>query len=401
MNKTIIINNNNEVNNVPINVMTTESLIGNIGGNSVKANQKIHAGVDAGNGYFKYYFQNFTNINPETNKVITERGFFESVLDIDTNRASGDVSEGDVVFINGHACKINSGKRVGERREAFTKQNEYTRANFYYALLQMYISAMRSGKGIINDFYVALGTTTDIFKDEEEREEYRQYMLGNIDYDIYGKEPLNGKITFRYYNEDRHDFSDATINIKELIIQPEGTTSLLDLDVKEVGFSFDKKTIILDLGSQTSHVITYNKRTAGYKIDPNREGGYIHLIERLIRPLSKKALTQFSYEDAEVEFKRRNDKEFKAVIDKAVEKYIKEVVVSELEKANVQYGRDQIVVTGGTSVKIREDLEKYFLKHHKTQLMFVKDGFYANAKGLLMNLNRELKNQEQARKVAK
>lgn len=358
---------------------------------------KVHAGIDAGNGYFKYFFQ---EIRGEESK--TQKGFFESVLDIDATKNTGDIGDTDVVFINGHACKINSGKRVGERDEAFTKQNEYTRANFYFSLLRIYLQTMENGEEYINDFYVSLGTTTDIFRDDEEKEEYKQYMLGNIDYDMYGDEPLNGKITFRYWNKKREDYSNATINIKELMVQAEGTASLMDLDTKENEFDFDKKTIILDLGTQTLHAIPYIKRTAIYSnAEPNRKGGYIELIRMLQRPLSKKALTQFSYQEAEVEFKRRNDKEFKAEIDKAVEKYIKEVVVAGLEEVNTQFGRDQIVVTGGTSVAIKSDLEKYFAKNYKTKLMFVRDGFYATAKGLLVILNRELKKKNEMERAVR
>lgn len=360
-----------------------------------RGKSKIHAGIDAGNGYFKYFFQTFRG-----EESTTQKGFFESVIDIDATKNTGDIGDTDVVFINGHACKINSGKRIGERREAFTKQNEYTRANFYFSLLTIYLQSMSEGEEYTNDFYVALGTTTDIFKDDDEREEYKEYMLGNIDYEMYGDKPLNGKITFRYWNKKRQDYSNATINIKELIIQAEGTASLMDLDTKENGFDFEKKTVILDIGSQTLHAIPYVKKTAIYdNADPNREAGYIEMIKRLQRPLSKKALTQFSYQDAEVEFKRRSDKEFKAEIDKAVEKYIKDIVVTELEGVNTQIGRDQIVVTGGTSVAIKSDLEKYFAKNYKTKLMFVRDGFYATAKGLLVILNRELKKKNEMGRV--
>lgn len=396
MNTTEILNKNlqNEgENKMPINAMTTENLAkttGFTGGSRV--NHKVHVGVDAGNGYFKYYFQNFTDLDMNGNPK-TCRGYFESVLDIDGENAIADISGGNIIFINGHRCKVNGGVRIGERDNTQYKQNEYTRANFYFSLLKVYLTAMKSGKGIVNDFYVALGTTTDIYDDPDSREEYRQYMLGNKDYKMYGNKPLDGKITFKYYNEERDDYSTATINIKELIIQPEGTCSLMSLDVKGNNFDFEKRTLILDMGTQTVHSILYNRRTASYNIEPNRDGGYVSLINTVRAELRKKEGVSFSYIDAEVEFKRRNDSNrYKKAINEAINKYIEKIIAEEIiKKAKVEIGIDQIVVTGGTSVAIREDLEKYFEKKYGAKLMFVNEGFFANAKGLLINLNRELK----------
>lgn len=415
MNKTIITNNEERGNDLPVNAMSEKEFKNKVLNEQTEGQKenktaskkatakkntiefkpvaKIEAGVDAGNGYFKYYYFNYM-VSDKKGMPLMKKGEFESVLDIDDSNSTDDISIGDTLFINGHACRVHSGVRIGERREAFTKQNEYTRANFYYSLLRMYLQGYKDSGTIINDFYIALGTTTDIYDNERERENYRQYMLGNIDYKMYGDEPLNGKITFKYFNEKRGEYSEATINIKKLIIEAEGTSALHNLDIKETGFSFEEKTVVLDLGSQTSHVIPYIKNRADYDISPNRKGGYIQLVKRLMMPLSRAINDQISYQQAEVEFKRREGSPFEDIIKETIYQFIEDVVEKDLEKANTQFGRDQIVVTGGTSIAIKEELTTYFEEKHGAKLMFVKNGFHANAYGLLVKLSRQIKTEK-------
>lgn len=430
MNNTNLNNNNNGGNDMPINVMSNEAVdemlknskgvedTNNTNNNDKKEKKtkvektssfkpvaKIHAGVDAGNGFFKYVFQNY--YVEKNGKPLTKKDKFESVLDIDNSKTTGDIDLDNTVIINGVPCKVNGGKRIGERAGTLTKQNKYTRANFYLALLKIYLDAYASGKKIINDFYISLGTTSDMYDNEIIREQYKQYMLGNIDYEEFG-EPLNGKIHFKYYNKQRGEYSDATINIKRLDIEAEGVASLFDLDVKNTGFDFNKNAVILDLGTQTSHVIPYRKRTADYKHKPNRNGGYKQLIENLVFPLMNATQKDFDYSDAEVEFSRRDESEYKNVIDTVINDYIKTIVIADLERANTNLKKDQIIVTGGTSVELRSEIEQYFKNNYgvgasledgeKSNLMFVRDGFFANAIGLLTQLNRKIQVEEALKK---
>ena len=281
----------------------------------------------------------------------------------------------DPITINGVQYVIKSGKRVGERTDngASTKNNIYTIANIHYALYQAY---KRTGR---ESFKLGVGVTTDIYDDKFEREDYRSAILGDN----------NGEITIKCF-EDEKEVS-TTLKIEHLSIYPEGVSALYR-EKKLLERSEKQRVWISDIGTRTNHIISVFEGNHDTKTNPYMNG-YVSLMFRIERALTKATGKPSSFRDADKEFKlyikgAPQDVTNKKCVEKGLDQYL-QLLVEDFENIGVDFANDAFYFIGGTSARIKPYITEYLQKEKGVDaknILFSNNCFYANCIGMYSSL---------------
>lgn len=355
---------------------------------------KILLATDAGNGIFKLAYKTVSKVSDINEQNITLMDFPAMVeAEITSNEDT------DTIIINGVKCKINSGIKVGQRKDTIKKTNKHTIANIHYAMYQV------AKETNVRKFDLAIGVTQDIHDNELFRNIYKAKIL-NIDERKATKlkdgEPFKEpfKITIQEPGQ-----KEITLEILSLCIRPEAVSGLSvelnnvrnnivknklninDSQLKNIDKKQAKEIIngtklwVIDLGTLTSHYTVYENQRAKLKAVNN--DGYVTLVNGFgdYLQVTEQLENEFDNVDKIIR-QRRKEEKLKYYVENIYLKQIEEDLTS--HGADLEY--DHLLFIGGTTDELKDYISEVFNKNTTIS----KDGFHANVLGMFKRLVYEV-----------
>lgn len=306
--------------------------------------------VDAGKDTTKACIKN-------EGKFLTE-SFRSRIHDFSDSEVDGanDLSKTFIVEFKGNKYLVGDS---GTKQEYTTSKTDIVNKLCQYVAITQFITP-----GEKKEIELVTGCPASIYKNKDLREEY----IENI------KDDNNIEITV---DDKIYKFS-----FKDIIVRPEGSGIL----VLEPEWFKDSNVLVFDIGGQNLNVLVFDN----FAIDPERmltkNYGGITIEQNLINTfesLGIENITNKIIRNAIVRNKLKNntieEEKTSEIIKTEINKYIESNIIDELEKNGINHELYNKVFIGGTSIMIKEYLEKYF--DDAIFLSSIKDSQFANSKG--------------------
>ncbi|MFW5890640.1 MAG: hypothetical protein ACOCUI_00300 [bacterium] len=214
-----------------------------------------------------------------------------------------------------------------------------------------------------------------IYKDEDQRKAYKEYMLNNNEVKI---------------NINENDY---LINLKNVMVLPESSGVI----IKHASLFNNNMVALVDIGGLNMNFSIYDNMVfqMGEKNSFTRNLGNNELETYAINALNSKLAININNEEGKYIIKNGGIKhqgeiteKSKEIVDEVKDNFV-ERIDNEIKKNNFDLQKMNVVFTGGTSLNIQKELQKKYT--HSTVL---EDGQWAHVEGAY-KLGREVINGEE------